>query len=464
MNNLVERMDKSLKDIKCIMSISSFKRFENILTVVSDVCTPISAVIGTLIFLTFAIKTDSLQIFVVAFAWAPLLAVLYFIAIKMKKACRKTLKNNPSSIASQEFLDVLTVIYLVLSVAVLFAALFYSVKVNSWFVLGYGMAAFFGLVYAAWLMAQPALITTNILQRSTGGTDAIAILVMGSKIYLRSVNLVVGLASLVGLVLLANTFYEILVDPNNLYVNGLWSLLSFFVILIGLLSPLIIYVTFVLGYLVLDVLRSILSLSPNDNQKPEAGMDTLTDQQEDQMESVASDGLVKMVSIIILMIILVAFSLTKGKEMYAEYQIKSEIAKIERENKIAQERERLERVRIESQRKESYRNNARQYIGKKSIDLIRDQEINAELNILVGRNMAIFEEIFSVSEPVIEASGLLLAKGCRANMCDQFKGLVVVDLSQTKTYAVVLAGGEVRYLGVNENEIPSDVRRWVASN
>lgn len=139
--------------------------------------------------MTFAIKTDSLQIFLSAFIWAPLLVILYFIAVKMKKASSKTLKNNPSSIASQEFLDVLTIIYLVLSFSVLFAALFYSVKMSSFYIFGYGLAAFFGLIYGAWLMAQPTLITTNIHQSSTGVTDAIAILVMGSKIYLRSANL-----------------------------------------------------------------------------------------------------------------------------------------------------------------------------------------------------------------------------------------------------------------------------------
>jgi len=464
MNNVALSIEKNLKEVKDIMSVNSFKKFEDLLTVVSEVCTPISAILGTLIFLTFAIKTDSLQIFLAAFIWAPLLVISYFIAVKMKRACSKTLKNNPSSIASQEFLDVLTIIYLVLSFAVLFAALYYSVKISSFYVFGYGLATFFGLIYGAWLMAQPTLITTNIQQTSTGGTDAIAILVMGSKIYLRSANLVVGLTSLVGLVLLTNTLYEIMVEPSNLFVNGIWSLLAFAVVILGLLSPLIIYVTFVLGYLVLDVLRSILSLSSSEKPNIIASDIGLNEYLENKAEEKETDGLVKIVSAAILIIILISFSLTKGREVYAEFQIKSEIAKIERENKVAEERERLERIRIENQRKENYRNNARQYIGKKSIELIKNQDINLELRGLVGRNMSIFEEIFSESEPVIEKSGLILAKGCRADMCEQFKGLVVVDLTQTKTYIVVLAGGDVRYLGVDEKEIPAEVRRWIAGN
>jgi hypothetical protein len=470
MDHFIRKIDGYLADLRKVLTVSAFEKMEALFSAIASFCTPISAIVGALIVFVVAIKQDSLQIFLFAFSWLPIVVVCYYIAIKMKAACAKTLKNNPSSIANQEYLDVSAVIGVVSVVSFVLAGFFLAIKESDieFFLYAVLIAAF--LCYSTWIMLQPSLIATNVRNSSSGGIDAISILTMGSKVYLRSTTVVIGLSSIAGLLMLARAFYMVLFKPDEFLMGGVWSAVGFMTVVGGLLAPIVIYSLFILGYLLLDVLRSILMM-------PKAGeplaqnvmVDPLPVQapmssHAPEIDHSPSPQTLKILAVSLVVLMVLVLAMTKGKEWYEDYQIRSEISRIEREKKVAEERIRIEAEQAAAQRKIQYIENAKKYIGKPPIELVLNDEINSELNALVGKNISVVEGFFEAGEPVTMVDNLVLASGCQQDACEQFKALLVVDLNQLTSYLLILIDGdEPRYIGIEERNVPPAVRKWIMS-
>ena len=106
-------IDHKLDQLRHVLTVGLFEKVEKFFIVIAEIATPLAAVLGSLIALVLAIKTDSLQIFLASFAWVFILVVCYYIGGKLQNACQKTLDSNPSSIGNQEYLDVVTVLNLI---------------------------------------------------------------------------------------------------------------------------------------------------------------------------------------------------------------------------------------------------------------------------------------------------------------------------------------------------------------
>jgi hypothetical protein len=474
MNKFIQKIDVYLFDLRRILTVPLFEKMEALFMVIAGFCTPISAIVGSLIVFVLAIKQDSLQIFLFAFLWIPLVVLCYYIAIKMKAACAKTLRNNPSSIANQEILDVFAVLGFVTALSSVAAGFFYAIKFSSIEIFLYAILFAILQVYSAWIVIQPSLIATSVRNASSGGLDLIAIFAMGSKIYLRMANLVIGVSAVVGLIFLFRSFYFVLFKPDEIVYGGIWSAIGFVTVLGGLLAPYVIYILFILGYLMLDVLRSILMMP-----KSEAGV---VDQNFVKVEpvpvpvpvavnDVATDSsnfpspqFLKAFAFVLIILVFLALAMTKGKELYEDYQIKSEISRIEREQKIAEERKRIEVEQAELKRKNDYIENAKKFIGKQPIDLLLNDVINSEIYAIVGRLMPTVEMFFEQGQPVYLSDNLVMASACQKDFCDQYKGLLVVDLSELKSYVVLIRSDETSFVGILESELPAAVKKWLISN
>jgi hypothetical protein len=95
---------------------------------------------------------------------------------------------------------------------------------------------------------------------------------------------------------------------------------------------------------------------------------------------------------------------------------------------------------------------------------VLNDEINSELNALVGKNISVVEGFFEGGEPVTMVDNLVLASGCQQDACEQFKALLVVDLNQLTSYLLILIDGdEPRYIGIDERNVPPAVRKWIMS-
>ncbi|MFM2428012.1 MAG: hypothetical protein RL707_1839, partial [Pseudomonadota bacterium] len=117
---------------------------------------------------------------------------------KLQHACQSTLQNNPSSIANQEYLDIVTVLNSLGAIVALLVGAYLSVKLSALQPFFIGLAVSLVLLYTVWLTLNPALITTYVQPSSSAGIDAIAILILTNKIYLRANKVFFGLFPAIG--------------------------------------------------------------------------------------------------------------------------------------------------------------------------------------------------------------------------------------------------------------------------
>jgi hypothetical protein len=449
-------IDQKLKQLRHILTIGLLEKVEKSFIVVAEIATQLAAVLGSLIAVVLAIKTDSLQIFLASFAWVFTLIICYYIGGKLQNACHKTLESNPSSIGNQEYLDVVTVLNLIGAAASLLAGIYFAVKFSHLeaFVIGFGIALL--LTYSAWLTLQPALLTTYVQESSSAGLDAIAILVLANKIYLRSNKIIFGLLTAIGTVLLVQALFNSFGEPYEILMGGFQGLLGFILVIAGLTAPFACYILFVFSYMLLDVMRSILGLG-----KPNLPIKA-TEQQSDatSSEPSISADTAKKIGWVLIALIVGLTTVIKGKDLYSDYQAKAEVRRVEEEQKKAEEAE----AEAEAARIEAFTNNARKYVKKPSLDLVLDTQINGLFREIFGNNTSAFEGYFAESTEVTESDDLLLAPGCRKDQCDQYKALAIVDLKGTKVSAIVIMGSDVRMFEIQEAEAPAAVKKWLMVN
>ena len=454
-------IDQQLSRLRQVLSIGLFEKVEKIFVAAADIATPVAAAIGSLIALVLAVKTDSFQIFLASFAWIFSLIVLYYVGGKLQNACKKTLDNNPSSIGNQEYLDVVTVLGLVTAAGALLVGLYLGLKLSSFqtFVVALGASVF--LVYSAWLTLQPSLLTTYVEESSSAGLDAIAILVLANKIYLRSNKIIFGLLTVIGTALLAQALFNSFGEPFEILRGGVQGLMGFILVILGLTAPLICYLLFVFSYMLLDVLRSILGMG-----KPSLPMKTMpaTPAEEPLPEINISADTLKKIGLIVVILVVGLTVAIKGKELFNEYQAKAEISRIEEEQKKAEEEALKAAEAAEAARIEAFAQNVRPYVNKPALDLVLNKEINGLFREIFGNNTSVFEAYFEESNTVTETDGLLLASGCRKEECSEYKALAIIDLKATKVAAIVIMGAEVRMFEIEEANAPAAVKKWLMAN
>jgi hypothetical protein len=454
-------IDQKLEQLRLILTVKLFEKVERFSVVVAEIATPLAAVIGSMIALVLAIKTDSFQIFLVSFAWILSLVICYYIGGKLQNACQKTLESNPSSIGNQEYLDVVTLLNLVGAVGSLLLGIYFAIKF-SYFqasIIGLGVALLF--TYSAWLTLQPVLLTTYVQESSSAGLDAIAILVLANKIYLRANKIIFGLLTAIGTVLLVQALFNSFGKPDEILMGGFQGFLGFILVIAGLTAPFACYILFVFSYMLLDVLRAMLGLGkPNLPAKPVEDLRS----NDSSLDSGISADTAKKIGLILIALIVGLTVVIKGQELYSDYQAKAEVRRVDEEQKKAEEAAQKAAAEAESARVEAFTSNARKYIKKPSLDLVLDSQINALYRQIFGNNTSAFEGYFSESNEVTEEDGLLLAPGCRKDQCDQFKALAIVDLKETKVSAIVIMGNDVRLFGLEEADAPSSVKKWLMTN
>jgi len=458
-------IDTQLHKLRSALTASLFEKVEAFFNTVASIATPVAALVGALIALVIAIKVDSLQIFLGGFVWIFSLVICYYIGSKLQHACQSTLQNNPSSIANQEYLDIVTVLNSLGAIVALLVGAYLSVKLSALQPFFIGLAVSLVLLYTVWLTLNPALITTYVQPSSSAGIDAIAILILTNKIYLRANKVFFGLFPAIGSILLLNSLWQSFGEPYEILMGGMAGLIGFIFVIMGLLAPLMCYLLFIISYMFLDVLRSILNMGASaSGQSQPAVVQPLTPTNATEPETSVSADMAKKILIGLVILIVGLTAVIKGKDLYADYQVKSEERRVEDERQKAEEQERQAREAAEKARISAFTDNARKYINKPALDLILDPQINGQFREIFRDNMSAFEAYFVESQNVTEVDGLLLGSGCRKDQCDQFRALAVVDLNETKSYTVVLMGDNTRYFGTSEETLPPAVKKWVMSH
>ena len=476
-------IDKTLIGIRRLLSSELFEKTEEFINNLAKFATPICAVLGALISIILAIKTDSLILFIASFGWIFFLILLYYIGSKLQSTCKSTITNNPFSIASQELIDTMIVVNCVGAILFFMAGFYFSIKASDFYPIILGTVGSLVTIYFVWILLHPHLVTTYVESSTSAGLDAISYFSLGNKMFLRTNKLLFGLLPSIAAILLLKTLFNVFGDSSEILSGGIQGAIGFIMIIIGLLSPLIAYLFFIFSYMILDVLRSILVMGSANGQNDRnntksyilpASQETKseTESKNDSIQSLnISPATIKNVTIGIVVILLLIFGGIKGQEYYKEYQVNAEIQQADEARKKAIEEEKkaieiAEKGRIESEKQKlnEFLIKVRKHIGKPALDLVLEPEVNRKFKDILGSNLSAYENYFSDSGAVVERNGLIVGQGCIKASCDSYKSLVVIDTNTGEIYTAVVNGASAEYIGTSEDNVSPEVKKWVIEN
>ncbi|HEX9730671.1 MAG TPA: DUF4339 domain-containing protein [Thermoanaerobaculia bacterium] len=224
-----------------------------------------AALLFFLFYSVLAVKVDSMQIFFGALLGIlPLAVVGHYTAVMFLDAGSRLIPSLPSRLFSAAFLRCTGLIFFFGALGPLLGGLFLLVKTNDWATFGVSLAVSAVLVYMGAVCLNPASLSVEVDEKAGAGEEALGILSFVMKMMLRLSPIVFGVGAGAGVgaavyllvLVLRDEFlslgFPIVADLTVTELTGQ-------ILAVGLV-PFLAYLAFVFLYLVLDVLRAILSV------------------------------------------------------------------------------------------------------------------------------------------------------------------------------------------------------------
>lgn len=423
-----------------------------------------------------AIKVDSLSMLLLGLGWVLAVAVLHFIGARMLTSCALTLRNSPSDVSSQDYLEVLGLLCIVVLLGALFGGLYMAIKLSALGPLWYGLGVAIAMLFFACMYLNPSLINTRVQASASAGEDAISVSVLTMKTFVRLAPVVFAVLTLAGAMALGYGLVQLAKEESaDVLVGGLASASGFGIVVLGLLYPLLAYLTFVLGYLLLDVARSILTLPATLRQgaaetpaAPAAPEPAPAEAPVPVEFGPAQARTLKVFGAVLAAVLVLAAAGVQGKKMYVDYQERREQARLEQERVDAEKKAEEERVQAEKAQQQAQAARIAKIAsvatatkGRDALDLVVAPEVSEQVKAMLGNQQAAFERYFAASQPVEVHSPFVVGTGCMADACGMNEGILVVNTETGTVHAAVYFQGQVRFLGEdNASSAPPPIRKW----
>jgi hypothetical protein len=469
MESITLLIDRQIARLRLALTESVVLSIEGFFFWVAGMATPVAGVVGLVISLVVAIRMDSLAIFLSGFAWLVALLFLYYMGSKARTLCLTTIRNNPSSVAGQAFLDIAVVTVLTVCVASLAAGTYLSVRFSTLWYLATALGVVAFLLYTVGILLNPRLISTEVEASTSAGLDGISNIVMGYKIYLRLSTILFGLLPMLGGLLLIASLSKAFGEPDEILGSGIAGLAGFIVVLSGLAAPWFIYITFVFTYLFFDVLRSILllgrSVAPPVQPSPPVPEPADPAAARTSEPDPLPARVIRKWAIGGLILVAAVAGIIEGKVRYYAYQEEREWQRIE-EAQEKEENERLAREKAEQARRiAEVLVKARKHVGGDAVDLLLEPIIHGAVREILRTedNLRAFVSYFALSDKVVESDGLIVGRGCTKDKCASLKAILTVDVATGAVGAAVNTQDRILYFGYGEADAPPTVRKWALS-
>ena len=258
---LVTRMFDGLLDAcKSLLTQGFFEGNVKFLTRVGYYGLPVAAVLGAIFAMTLAIRLDTLSIFLYAFVWIFLIALVQYAAANFANSAESLIKTAPSQISSPAFINTFALLTLTTGWLMLLGGLFLAIKMEDIKVLWLGLGSFLLGEYLACIAMNPPLTNTTINPRITPAEEAVGILSFLLKAFLRLVPIAFGVGVLIGNFSLLLDFFNFLTKKTDAYATLAAAERSANLVVNAGLLPLAGFVSFLVLYLVIHLIRSVLAV------------------------------------------------------------------------------------------------------------------------------------------------------------------------------------------------------------
>lgn len=255
----VKLIEKILGSIRKLLTPKLLGFFNKWLTILGHYSLLIASVLALLIGIIGAIRLESFMFFLTALVFSIFVLVIQYIADKFSHAGEILIKNNPTSLSSTAFLDSLGLLAMIGGIVALLVNLYFAIKSPSLNALLTGVGLFVFLEFVALIALNPELITVDVVKETTAGEEAIGILTVFLKKIMKLVPILFGLGVIIGTVMLLISSFNLFSNERMFFAPAKIEWSYSLIISSGLL-PLLSYILFLLFYLIIDIIRAILSL------------------------------------------------------------------------------------------------------------------------------------------------------------------------------------------------------------
>ncbi len=217
--------------------------------------------------IVYAIKYDSFEIFLYGLASVLILAVLQFVARRLLDACASILKTSPTRVASVAVLECLGLVLLLAALGALVSGIIAAIQIESFTPLIPALVSFIVLTAFAGVALHPSLANVEEAP-ATAGEEAIGLFSFFAKAGLALQPLLFAVYATTGAIVILFALFGrdisfalggLLLPPIDISFSGGGSI-GAAIIATACLLPLMTYLSFLLYYLLIDVLRAILSI------------------------------------------------------------------------------------------------------------------------------------------------------------------------------------------------------------
>lgn len=219
----------------------------------------VAAGLGFIFALVYAIRANSFFGFLIGLAWVLLIFVIQYTAHKFSDAGEDLIKNNPTQLASQTFLDCFGFLVLIGGVVVFIMAVIGLIQGSGFMTFLSGLGTFVLLEFVAMIAFNPKDISVKMVKSNSAGQEAIGVITFFIKSFMKLVPIIFGALIVLGTIDLFIIGLKLFGDQAPFA----WKVINVHVaprIIGAALLPFLSYLFFVLAYLTIDIIRAILSI------------------------------------------------------------------------------------------------------------------------------------------------------------------------------------------------------------
>ncbi|MDX1610001.1 MAG: hypothetical protein R3225_07770 [Halofilum sp. (in: g-proteobacteria)] len=193
--------------------------------------------------------------------WLVALPLLQYTAVQFLGATRSLVTSNRTTLGSEAFLRCYALVALVVAILALVGAIGWGLDAGSFQIFLFGLALTALALATAWLALNPDLLSIRVDRQSTAGEDALGVLSFFVKTGVRLVPIFYGVTLIVGAVQAVIILLGMIGDSQAELINAVMRAeLSAPILLWAALSPFLAYIAFIFYFLVIDLMRGILSI------------------------------------------------------------------------------------------------------------------------------------------------------------------------------------------------------------
>ncbi len=205
-----------------------------------------------------SIRGGGAGIFFTALAFSIGCFVVQYVGNKFLYAGDILIEKNPTSMSSSAFLDSFALLAIIAGAGSLLYNVYLAIKIPSFSPLLFGIVGFILLWFLAFVLMNPDEISVKVVKDTTAGQEAIGIITLFIKSIMKIVPIIFGVGIIYGTVsMLIHMFGLFKANPGMAWFSISADMTS---VIVAALLPLFAYLGFILAFLLIDVLRAILSV------------------------------------------------------------------------------------------------------------------------------------------------------------------------------------------------------------